>query len=282
VELILEIEDGRRRDFVGLRDAVVGWTPAHWAVCAGHESAARIMIDRTGGGGGSQTPDERLEELRRDVRGVEEADVAVFRGRPWHAKIGRALACPQTTAMSEDDAVEFVGAFSTVRAKRRCPPGAKGYYEIEIVELDSLPQLGFAAAAFERVRGKSGDGVGDDGVSWGVDGVRQRKWHKGEDDYPFEWKAGDVVGLACDLEAMQVLVSVNGSFDAPNGRVFELDAGAAEGGLFPALTGSSGAVRCNLGARPFRHAPPSAAFKAFVDFDGGDADSTAAAAQAQA
>jgi hypothetical protein len=83
------------------------------------------------------------------------------------------------------------------------------------------------------------------------------------------WKAGDVVGLACDLEAMQVLVSVNGSFDAPSGLVFELDAGATRGGLLPAFPGTRGTVRCNLGGRPFLHPPPS---PAFVNLDSVDVD----------
>ena len=61
------------------------------------------MIDKTCSGDGSQSPDERLVQLRRDVRGVDEANMAVFRGRQWHAKIGRALACPQMTVMSSGD-----------------------------------------------------------------------------------------------------------------------------------------------------------------------------------
>ena len=75
------------------------------------------------------------------------------------------------------------------------------------------------------------------------------------------------MGLACDLERGQVLVSVNGSFAPPNGLVFELPpAAAAPDGLFAALTGQTGSVRCNLGAAPFQHAPPSADFVPFVHF----------------
>jgi len=64
-----------------------------------------------------------------------------------------------------------------------------------------------------------------------------------------------------------MLVSVNGSFDAPNGLVFELDASAAEACLFPAFSGSTGTVRCNLGDRPLLYQPPSPSFSAFYDFD---------------
>ena len=137
-----------------------------------------------------------------------------------------------------------------------------------------------------RRHGKTDDGVGDDASSWAVDGVRQQAWHKSDGKtYACEWKAGDVVGLACDLEAMQVLVSVNGSFDAPNGLVFQLDASAAEAGLFPAFSGESGTVRCNFGARPWRHQPPSPAFTAFADLDSGrvgEQGGAAGAAQAAA
>ena len=240
-----------------LRDALVGWTPVHWAVYVGNEAAALSMIAKTSAGDVDQGV--RLEQLKRDVRAVEEAPLAVSRGLPWHVKLGPA-----------DGEAQFMAEFSTVRAKHLCPPGAKGYYELEIVEVDSAPQFGFASAAFERDRGKTGTSVGDDEASWAVDGRRQSLWHgNSQQKYPCEWKTGDVVGLAIDLEAMQVLVSVNGSFDAPNGLVFELDAGAAEGGLFPAFSGASGTVRCNLGGRPFRHFPPSPAFRAFADFDGG-------------
>ena len=255
VELVLEHGGSSSLE---LRDAVVGWTPMHWAVCVGNESAAHCMLDKTGAAGPAQG--ERLKQLKRDVRGVEEAPLAVFRGLPWHAKLD-----------AETGSVEFM-AYSTVRAKHMCPPGAKGYYEIEIVSPALYDvQFGFVTAAFERERGYSSDGVGDDDSSWAVDGVRQQAWHKLEGKttktYPCEWKAGDVVGLACDLEAMQMLVSVNGSFDAPNGLVFELDASAAEACLFPAFSGSTGTVRCNLGDRPLLYQPPSPSFSAFYDFD---------------
>ena len=116
VELVLEHGGS---GYLELRDAVVGWTPMHWAVFVGNESAARSMLDKTGGGGLAQG--ERLEQLKLDVRRAEEAPLAVFRGLPWHAKLG-----------AEAGSTEFnAGGFTTVRAKHRCPPGAKGYHEIE-------------------------------------------------------------------------------------------------------------------------------------------------------
>jgi hypothetical protein len=55
-------------------------------------------------------------------------------------------------------------AFSTLRSTHSCPLGSKGYYEVEILGLDSAPQYGFATAGFERVRGASIDGVGDESL----------------------------------------------------------------------------------------------------------------------
>ena len=76
------------------------------------------------------------------------------------------------------------------------------------------------------------------------------------------------MGLACDLVNMRVLVSLNGSFDPPNGVVFELASDDVQDGLFAAFTGGSGRVRCNLGrAEPFRHAPPGDDFRAFAHLD---------------
>jgi hypothetical protein len=67
---------------------------------------------------------------------------------------------------------------------------------------------------------------------------------------------------------MRVLVSLNGSFDPPNGVVFELASDDVQDGLFAAFSGDSGRVRCNLGrAEPFRHAPPGDDFRAFAHLD---------------
>jgi len=90
--------------------------------------------------------------------------------------------------------------------------------------------------------------------------------HNGKEPYECTWKQEDVIGLACDLDAMRVHVSVNGSFAAPNGVVFELAPEAVRDGLFAAITGHAGKVRCNLGEAAFKHAPPSADFTAFVHF----------------
>jgi hypothetical protein len=149
--------------------------------------------------------------------------------------------------------------------------GSKGYYELEILERDfSRPQYGFASASFQSVRGGSAGGrVGDDEHSWAVSGREYNQFakHKGESKaYECVWKTGDVVGLACDLDGMQVLVSVNGSFAPPNGLVFELAPHAVHGGLFAAFTGGRGELRYNLGQAPFKYAAPSSEYVGFSQF----------------
>jgi hypothetical protein len=160
-------------------------------------------------------------------------------------------------------------AFSTFRSRQRCPLGGKGYYELTIIVNDGqCPQYGFVSAAFQHVQGISKKGVGDDDVSWAVDGDRKLKFHKGKTTkYRCEWKKDYVVGLACDLQAMKMLVSVNGSFDAPNGHVFDLAPDAVRDGLFAAFSGQQGMLHYNMGETPFQHAPPSPEYLAFSQFE---------------
>jgi len=163
------------------------------------------------------------------------------------------------------------GTDITLRSRQRCPMAGKGYYELEIVEHDTwYPQYGFVSSSFLSVWGESGGRVGDDEHSWAVDGQNQSAWHKGEcKSYKCKWKKGDVVGLACDLDSMQVLVSVNGSFAPPNGFVCELTPHTVEGGLFAAFTGRSGELRYNLGQDPFKYAAPSSDYVGFSEFSDG-------------
>ena len=53
--------------------------------------------------------------------------------------------------------------------------------------------------------------------SWAVDGQNKLTNHKGKTgEYKCDqWQNGDIIGLACDLDKMQMHVSLNGSFAAP-------------------------------------------------------------------
>ena len=171
-----------------------------------------------------------------------------------------------------EQTVEFTSGqrdgYCTLRSTQRCPLGDKCYYELEILGYDSLfPQYGFVSAAFHRMPGCSDEKVGDSVDSWSFDGENQKIQHNAqESQYDCMWKKGDVLGLACDLKDMHLHVSVNGCFDAPNGLLFTLSPDAVRDGLFAAFTGIQSKLRYNLGEAPFKHAPPSADSKGFVQF----------------
>ena len=260
-----------------------GMTALLVACAAGHDEAAKMLVPPTLAAGAA---DVRSTALLHFVEGdegysgwmwaeewgltsvvqmlreggaarVSRPPLALFRGA------GETVQLDVT-----EQTVAFSDSYATLRSTQRCPLGAKGYYELELLDRDNLyPQYGFAAAAFARVLGASDTKVGDDALSWAVDGENKYTKHnnkKGE--YACKWKTGDVVGLACDLESMQLHVSVNGSFAAPNGVVFALDPDTVRDGLFAAFTGRIGKLRYNLGAASFTHAAPSADYKGFVEF----------------
>jgi len=173
--------------------------------------------------------------------------------------------------------------FASVRASGfMCPSGSAAYYELQVLRVGGLLQWGFCSEAFERTDTQTDTGVGDDASSWAVDGDRQLLWHNGM--HPFggrRWQEGDVIGLACDLRAGShaptseqgcnneevggcIWVSLNGDFSPPHGLVFHLEQGIR--GLYAAFTSRSGAVGCNLGEAPFKHAPPGEGFKPMCSF----------------
>lgn len=132
------------------------------------------------------------------------------------------------------------------------------YYEVEVVAAEGVPQIGFATEAFEAgVDEFTGDGVGDDADSWGLDGTRKARCHDGPSEWPCQWAVGDVIGLCANVEQGKIAASKDGSWEEPNGVVFESE--KIKQGVYPALTGTGYTVRYNLdGAKhgPFKHGPP--------------------------
>ena len=157
-----------------------------------------------------------------------------------------------------------------------CPTAAQTgrlFYEVEVLALptehDVTTQFGWAAGGFAvDTAAASNDGVGDDAVSWGLDGVRLKAWHKGNKDYGRRWKAGDILGLAVDTGSGAVLFGLNGSWQAPMGLAYTGQAFPAAG-LYPALSALSSTteltVRVNLGYWPWRYGPPDASFRAVAE-----------------
>ena len=58
----------------------------------------------------------------------------------------------------------------------------------------------------------SGNGIGDDKMSWGFDGSRQCLWHNGSRHFGEYWAKGDVLGVACDLEKRTISFCLNGNW----------------------------------------------------------------------
>ena len=112
-----------------------GLTPLDCAVYVGKEALVRMLVAGLGSGDDSAAS-ELLEQARRRVL-EPHAPLALFRGLPWAVKLG------------PDSVVVELSAFSTLQSTYSCPLGSKGYYEVQILGLDSTPQYGFATAAFE-------------------------------------------------------------------------------------------------------------------------------------
>jgi len=240
-------------------DSVMAWTPIHYALYCGHKELARTLAERLFNNGGTTDAalDDWLGKAERAVFEEHHQSLSLLRGLPCDAKV-----C--------NDGIEF-NWFSTIRSTFSCPRGSKGYFELEILDIGEKyrHRYGFATGRCKRVPGVSNAGLGDDDQSWAVSGKGNKARHNGNaQPYACNWRAGDVVGLACDLslDNTQILVSVNGSYSTPNGSIFKLDPATVHDGLFAAFSGASGKVRCNFGEQPFKHAPPSAGFSPFADF----------------
>jgi len=197
------------------------------------------------------------EAVAREKKAVEEQEA---QGRP---AIRRLRGQPGTSWEHNliERTLKFVD-FATVGI-----PGLKAtsgvlYYEVEILPgCEGIPQLGFASDAFQvGMDDYTGDGVGDDAESWGVDGTRQAKWHDGSVDWACRWAVGDIIGIAANIDTGKIAVSKNGDWmEAPCGVVFEND--KIKAGVYPALTASGYLVCYNFGMEghgAFKHAPPSA------------------------
>jgi len=109
-------------------DSAFGWTPIHYALYAGNESLARSLVDRLCSGN-SYEVSERLGHAKQDVLRHMGAPLSLFRGLPSAVKVW------------QDDGVVVFCSFFSVRSNFCCPPGARGYYELVILEMDLYPSM---------------------------------------------------------------------------------------------------------------------------------------------
>lgn len=132
-------------------------------------------------------------------------------------------------------------------------PSSALYWEVQL-ETGGLAQVGWADLTNFRPNSESGDGVGDDRASYGIDGSRQLKFHGGKEETygTSAWKAGDVVG--CLLDSGSIRYTHNGK---EMGEAFRVD--AADTILVPALSCNQGEIlELHITKSQMRHMPPGA------------------------
>eukprot|EP00293_Proteomonas_sulcata_P014233 CAMPEP_0184299148 /NCGR_PEP_ID=MMETSP1049-20130417/9810_1 /TAXON_ID=77928 /ORGANISM="Proteomonas sulcata, Strain CCMP704" /LENGTH=259 /DNA_ID=CAMNT_0026609495 /DNA_START=94 /DNA_END=873 /DNA_ORIENTATION=+ len=248
-------------DLMLSQDSAALLNPSEGGVCfldslvfQGKAELATSLASRYLGAGWEARVDESEVRVKGWIEASEESPFVLYRGTLFGFRID-----PQECSL------EMV-RFKTLLCGHACLKGQRGYLELEIVKLGKDPQIGFATPNLKRIKGKATKGVGDLEGSWGVDGVRGRRWHPSAPQalsaYPFKWKKGDFLCLASDLVDMRMLVAVNGDFSDPQTLIFEF--GEEVDALFPAISASNSTFKYNLGASGFKFNPPGAEFQPFA------------------
>jgi len=145
----------------------------------------------------------------------------------------------------------------------------KWYYEATVLT-DSLMQIGWACDDFTGEADR-GNGVGDDSLSWSIDGYRKLRWHGGlSSPWPIQkWNAGDVVCCAVDIDNRVMRFALNGQWsNSGEDTAFSGFTFKDGSGISPAVSfGDGQRLRMNLGApgTPLKFGPPSPHYAAVWD-----------------
>lgn len=149
--------------------------------------------------------------------------------------------------------------YATVGQPSMAKKAGRWYYEVALAKCE-YPQLGWVDQDFEFFDKSCDDGVGDDEHGWAVDGVRQTRWHNGENPYDKKWPRPVVIGCALNLESKATMhFSVDGLWsEAPDFQDI-----AFTGSLFPAASGIDvGTFR--FSKQECRYSPPDSSYS-FLD-----------------
>eukprot|EP00927_Polykrikos_kofoidii_P079261 TRINITY_DN76047_c0_g1_i1.p1 TRINITY_DN76047_c0_g1~~TRINITY_DN76047_c0_g1_i1.p1 ORF type:complete len:1071 (+),score=209.88 TRINITY_DN76047_c0_g1_i1:183-3215(+) len=129
------------------------------------------------------------------------------------------------------------------------------YHEVPLDEdfFDPAPQLGWLTDGFEEREGCDGNGVGDDAHGLAADGIRHKSWRDGphEASWPRNWRGGDVVGFAIDLDAGVACFSLNGEWVSSAQMKFEANGRS----FFPAMS-LKGRFSMSIPRHTWRYEPP--------------------------
>ena len=110
------------------------------------------------------------------------------------------------------------------------------YFEVQVVT-GGLAQVGWADLTDFAPDTEAGDGVGDHGSSYAIDGSRCQKFHSGtEESYGEPWKDGDVIGCKYNVSTGAISFSINGK---DMGEAFTIDRSRP---LVPALSCNGGEI----------------------------------------
>ncbi|EAT45384.2 AAEL003343-PA [Aedes aegypti] len=152
-------------------------------------------------------------------------------------------------------------SFESVRCTFQVNTGC-WYYEVLIIT-PGVMQIGWATKD-SNFLSHEGYGIGDDAYSISFDGCRKLIWHNARSmshDLHI-WKGGSVLGCLLDLDAREVIFSLDGV----EGGVLKQVFGSAKDGFFAAASFMSfQQCRFNFGSTPFVYPPKNRQFMSFND-----------------
>ncbi|XP_050072267.1 RING finger and SPRY domain-containing protein 1-like [Anopheles maculipalpis] len=152
-------------------------------------------------------------------------------------------------------------SFESVRCTYQVNAGC-WYYEV-LIMTPGVMQIGWATKD-SNFLSHEGYGIGDDAYSIAFDGCRKLIWHKAK---PMQhnlnvWTGGSILGCLLDLDAREVVFSLDGFEGEVLKQLFE--SGSAIEGFFAAASFMSfQQCRFNFGSTPFVYPPKNRTFKSF-------------------
>lgn len=126
------------------------------------------------------------------------------------------------------------------------------YHEVSLGKNFSVPRVGWLSEKFQAGPDNK-HGVGDDTEGWAADGSKHKCWHGTATDvhWPREWREGDVIGCAIDLDAGEMAFSLNGAWVEDAKIEFKTDGR----GIFPAVS-MIGMFNLHIARDSWIHFPP--------------------------
>jgi len=168
---------------------------------------------------------------------------------------------PGSSTIDPQEHTVMFNRFSSVGAPKMLTTSGVLYFEVEVLDIDGMSQVGFASELFILASEETIEGVGDDMESWAVDGTNCCALHDVAKDWTCSWVVGDVVGLAANVDVGKIAVSKNGCWSDEEGVGVVFHSKSICQGVYPAFYGLGQKLRFNLDGNvhgPFKHEAPMA------------------------